>query len=237
MEEVCRGQVPSTIQLFESFEDEHCFFTVTRYLPEGNLLVYLAKQEKMCPITEDTIKLIIWQLVEAVHGLHKRDILHRDIKMTNVLVSDSEDPMQVQLADFGSSVRLNPLTGKTTRKIGTPGYIAPEMLVDERGYGLHYDVWSLGALMFALFTGQVPFWSENRQEREARVCSEPLNTSNDHLLRQASSEARHLLHSMLAKDPQDRHTILEVAEHPWFDDFNEGDFNDSQGQHELLDSI
>ena len=60
----------------------------------GDLLVYLAKQGKeMLPLSEDTIKKIIWQLVEAVYGLHSRDILHRDIKLANVLVSDSHDPI------------------------------------------------------------------------------------------------------------------------------------------------
>ena len=95
------------------------------------------------------------------------------------------------------------------------------MLMGEGSYGLQYDIWSLGALMFALITQRVPFYSNDRQQREVRVCREPLDTSSDPLLRRMSFEAKDLLHMMLAKDPNERYTILGVARHPWFDNFNE----------------
>lgn len=164
-EELCRGQAPNMLQLFDSFEDDNSYYTVTRYYPEGDLLNYLARQDEMSQISEDSLKKIIWQLVEAVNGLHSRDILHRDIKIANVIVSNCADSLQVKLADFGSAVYLDAETRRSFLKIGTPGYIAPEMYQGDDGYGLPYDIWSLGALMFVLASGNIPFWSDNREKR------------------------------------------------------------------------
>jgi len=94
----------------------------------------------------------------GVQALHKKNILHRDIKLENILVTDLTEDTGVRIADMGSAIHLDSPTATTNFMIGTPGYIAPEMLRGE-AYGLAYDVWAIGALMHALLTMELPFWS------------------------------------------------------------------------------
>jgi len=92
-------------------------------------------------------------------GLHKRNILHRDIKLANILVSGSSrtHPVKVRLADLGCAVELESETATRSFSIGTPGYIPPEAL-PTGAYGLKFDIWSLGALMYALISHEIPFY-------------------------------------------------------------------------------
>ena len=74
------------LELFEVFEDSSCFYTVTRYMPEGDLHQMLNQVYKKSALAESQVKSIIRQVVVAVQGLHAKNILHRDIKLDNILV-------------------------------------------------------------------------------------------------------------------------------------------------------
>jgi serine/threonine protein kinase len=100
----------------------------------------------------------------GVSALHKKNILHRDIKLENILVTDLTEDTGVRIGDMGSAIQLDSAAGTTDFMIGTPGYIAPEMLRGE-GYGLAYDVWAIGALMHALLTMELPFWAQDSKQR------------------------------------------------------------------------
>lgn len=114
--------------------------------------------------------------------------------------------MRVRLADLGCSVRLESKTAKRTYGIGTPGYIPPEAL-ETRSYGLPFDIWSLGALMYALFSFTIPFFDEDDESRERRVCNEPLSLETKREFDYASDEAKDLINGMLEKNPDKRLTI------------------------------
>lgn len=123
----------------------------------------------------------------------------------------------LRLADFGSAVRLKSATDKATFKIGTPGYIAPEM-ISNKPYSFSVDIWSIGVIMHLLLTARVPFWEEERSKRNKRVCTEVLDLELDKYSRELSIEAKHLLYGMLTKDAGLRLTIDQVLAHPWFQD-------------------
>ena len=107
MEEVCRGQARNVIQLYESFEDEENYYTVTKHMPHGDLLMYFIGFNKRKPLEEVNVKEIIRQLSYAVSDLHERNILHRDIKLNNILVGFEEDGrLRVRLADMGAAVKF-----------------------------------------------------------------------------------------------------------------------------------
>jgi len=87
--------------------------------------------------------------------LHSKDIVYRDLKPENLLVSHVDG--YLKLADFGNSKQIK---GKTYTLCGTPEYIAPEILTN-KGHGLAVDWWSLGILIFEFLSGDVPFCSDD----------------------------------------------------------------------------
>ena len=92
----------------------------------------------------------------------------------------SEDA-EAFIADIGSAAKLSSPEERCSFQIGTPGYIAPEILSGD-AYGLQCDIWSVGSLMHALVSAQLPFWDEDRKQRKIKVCNEALDlTENFHL--------------------------------------------------------
>lgn len=207
--------MPNTLYLVESFEDEAYFYSVTKYMAQGDLLRHLVKTCVDGPMLESKVRRIIHQLVKAVAGFHSRGILHRDIKLDNILINGEGERIQVYLADLGSAIKFESPTDKTSFMIGTPGYMAPEMM-RFKPFGLPYDIWSLGAVMYCLLSRSLPFWHQDQKERKRRVCKEPLDLEKSKCLSKISDDAKNLLHGMLTKNPDKRLTIDQVAAHPWF---------------------
>lgn len=93
-------------------------------------------------------------------------------------MSSYADDAQLRIADLGSAFKLKSPTDKTRFQIGTPGYIAPEILLGQP-YSFSCDIWSLGALMTVLVSAQLPFFENDRKLCKQRVCTEPLNLEKD----------------------------------------------------------
>ena len=126
--------------------------------------------------------------------------MHRDIKVENVLVSDLTCEAKVFLADFGSAIKLNSPLESTSFRVGTPGYIAPEVIKGEP-YSFSCDVWSLGCLLYVLLTATPPLWDSDRKVREQRVCHEELDLRSHAYTRRLSEPCQDLLNLLLEKDP------------------------------------
>ena len=169
----------------------------------------------MQPLDEEHVKFIIRQVAQGVKALHSRLIIHRDIKCENIMMTDSTRSAQVRIADLGSAKQLRSPHDTATFMIGTPGYIAPEVLIDKR-YGFGYDIWSLGALMYMLLSFRLPFYSKDSTELKRRLRLEELNLNANASLCRISQPAKDLLSSMLTKNPMQRPNIDQVLIHPWF---------------------
>ena len=213
MKEVNSHSCPNILELIETFEDNDCYYVVTKFMPAGDLFNFISKQETV-PLNENITRRIIGQVCKGIQALHARNIIHRDIKIENILMSNFSEDSQVRIADLGSAVKLDSAEGKSNFQIGTPGYMAPEIL-QGIAYSFGCDIWSIGSLMFVLLTAQLPFWDNSRRERKRKVCNEVLDFDKDSSLRTLSSEAKDLLTGMLRKDMSERLTIDQVLAHPW----------------------
>ena len=98
---------------------------------------------------------ILVQICQAIKHLHTRQIIHRDIKLENVMLSEEGSGCTAKLADFGLAEQL--VDGQSIRqtKAGTPSYLAPE-IVQGQSYGTASDMWSLGCLIYVLLTAKLP---------------------------------------------------------------------------------
>lgn len=154
---------------------------------------------------------IVSQLLHALVHLHRRNIVHGDVKPENVLCGTSADD-EIQLADFGSSVLLEQRTSHTLvdsgLSMGTALYAPPEVIRAE-SVSLASDMWSVGVLTYVLVSGCFPFSSANDTlNHRASFAAEPWRS-------QLSPSAREFVTALLRHDPKRRRTAEEALQHPW----------------------
>lgn len=162
-------------------------------------------------LTENDIKTIVYQLLDVVNYIHEVGVIHRDIKLDNVLFAKKNDLGTLKLADFGLSTFAIP--GKVfTEACGTIGYTAPEMH-DKFGYGSEVDLWSLGVLTYALLSEKMPFRGSSNQE----IISATMNKEPDYAeIANHSLQAQDFVKKLLRKSPAERPKALDSMKHEWF---------------------
>ncbi len=152
-------QHPNIIRLLDVFENQDCIHIVMELL-HVDLFTYLEKRRFQLP--EARARSIIRSLATALFYLHSYGIVHRDMKLDNIMMLDDTDQADVKVVDFGLSRILGP-GEMSAEPYGTLGYAAPEVLL-ERPYGKAVDIWSLGVITFILLTGLSPFEDEDDLE-------------------------------------------------------------------------
>ncbi|KAF5458197.1 hypothetical protein F2P56_022250 [Juglans regia] len=143
------------------------------------------------------------------------EICHRDLKLENTLLDGSLAP-RLKICDFGYS-KSSVLHSQPKSTVGTPAYIAPEVLSKKEYDGKIADVWSCGVTLYVMLVGSYPFEDpenpRNFKETLQRVLS--VNYSIPDYIR-ISKDCRHLLSRIFVADPEKRISIPEIKKHPWF---------------------
>ena len=193
---------PGVVKLFEVFEDERNYYLVMECAQGGDLMREVRRRKRFA---EEDFKPLLRQIVRSLHHLHSNCILHRDVKLDNVLLAENN---QIKLCDFGISIKMKKRK-RITEHIGTPAYMAPEIVMGDEFIDFQSDVWSLGILSFIALTGRGPFKGKNIDDLQQNILnSQPNFPKEVHL----SSEMRSLIDGMLCKDPESRLTLREVAD-------------------------
>lgn len=145
---------PGVLDLIAMHEDSDMIYLVLEYQPQGTLMSTLEKQPFL---NEAEVRVIMEQVLLALDFLMIKKIVHRDIKLENILIKSIEDNTEheVRIADFGLAV-FTPNDEAIHHKCGSPGYVAPEVF-SGKGYGYKADIFSLGAVLFNLLTGRYLF--------------------------------------------------------------------------------
>ncbi|KAK6024980.1 kinase domain protein [Ostertagia ostertagi] len=140
---------PSIITIHDFHSTPSFLFVVFEMAPKGELFDQL----------NSTARRLMRQLFDGVAYMHSRNIVHRDLKLENILCIDDE---RIVISDFGFATRLK--ENETLRELcGTPGYLSPEILrcqmyEDAPGYSYPVDEWALGVIMYTLLAGYAPFY-------------------------------------------------------------------------------
>ncbi len=206
------------------------YYVVLEYLNGGDLksCLHLYMQRYNTPFPEEIVQHLMKQIVRAVAYFHEFNVIHRDLKLDNIMVNfDSEKDKQdlnmmrakIKIIDFGCSIVIPSQGGFCFTAAGTPGYMAPFLLEEYYrnakreglvGYGKEVDIWSLGCLCYELFMGKVPFNS-----KEIPNLINQMNEGTYTLPPNSSAEIRDFLSKMLKRDGKARATARELFFHPF----------------------
>ena len=206
---------PNIVKFYEVYQDATQYHFVMEYCQGGDITKRIQKDG---PMNEKMAMVVIYQVLLAINNLHSCGIVHRDIKPDNFLFKTKEKDSPIRLTDFGLSKRFQQ-GGKMTTMVGTPLYVAPEV-VDKRGYTEKCDIWSIGVMLYLLLTADFPFGGSTKAEifEKARIGEFSMKASTELL---ATSEAgKILLKQLLDVTPSKRPSAREALRNPWFDSLN-----------------
>ncbi|KAI3973709.1 hypothetical protein MKX01_031129 [Papaver californicum] len=174
--------------------------------------------QKICSagrFSEDEARFFFQQLLSGVSYCHSMEICHRDLKLENTLLDGNPSP-RLKICDFGYS-KSAILHSQPKSTVGTPAYIAPEVLSRKEYDGKIADVWSAGVTLYVMLVGAYPFEDpedpRNFKKTIGRIMSVTY-TIPDYV--RVSAECRHLLSQIFYANPSKRITIPEIKRHPWF---------------------
>ncbi|KAI7836176.1 hypothetical protein COHA_009943 [Chlorella ohadii] len=218
----------------EYFEENNKVYLLMEMLEGGELLDAVLEKGHY---SEADARSCFLQIMRAIQYLHSRGIVHRDLKLENLLLVRKKDIGHIKIADFGLARRYMGASAMTTI-CGTPQYVAPEIIKGGPArYGPECDLWSAGVILFILLGGYPPFYDESEPRlfekiRKGKVCKHtttcylfpsgpappappPQFDFNDDVWSVVSGDAKDVIKRLLVVDPAKRMTLQEVFEHPW----------------------
>ncbi|KAI8340932.1 kinase-like domain-containing protein, partial [Chlamydoabsidia padenii] len=204
---------PHIVKLIEVVETDTKIGIILEYASGGELFEYVLSHNSL---DEDTARNLFAQLISSVKYMHVKGIVHRDLKLENMLFLDDEQT-QLIVSDFGFANGDKKDLLKTS--CGSPTYAAPELVFpSSNGYkGQAADIWSLGVILYCMVCGYLPFDDdpENPESANLHRLYQHIKSSTLSFPDSISPEAQDLIQHMLQPDPRKRCNIGFVIRHPW----------------------
>nr|AAC13355.1 calcium-dependent protein kinase-b [Paramecium tetraurelia] len=198
---------PNIVKLHELFQDAKNYYLVTEYLEGGELF---QKITDMKHFSEKMAADIMKQILAGVVHCHEKKVVHRDLKPENILFENKKPNSNLKIIDFGTSRKME-TNQNLTKRLGTPYYIAPEVL--KRNYNEKCDVWSCGVILYIMLCGYPPFGGQDQQILQNIELGKYEFDPED--WNKISEDAKNLIKRMLTKDYQLRISAQEAYNDPW----------------------
>ena len=211
------------VALYELYESASCMWLILELVDGGDLNYFISGHKHY---SEMVIAHHFKQVLQGLHYLHAQGVVHRDMKLDNILIKGNHEYGEVKIADFGLSAlvrsenRSYDRNHSSKRKEftglqemwGTACYFAPEVI--SRNYGPQADMWSAGCILYEMLCGEHPFEADNDDElyskiQHARFTMEGKGWDN------ISDSAKDLVRKILVVNPTDRVSASEAITHPW----------------------
>eukprot|EP00210_Caulerpa_lentillifera_P006174 g5899.t1 len=203
------------VGLLEFYYDDRNVYLVSELLKGGELLDAVLDQQE--GYSEDIARSCFQQLMLGIHYLHSEGVAHRDLKLENLLLVKRGDISRIKITDFG----LAKLTqgGQMSTIVGTPQYVAPEIIRGLPGltYSVAVDMWSAGVILFILLGGYPPFYSKSDAELFDQIRHGRWNF-DDPVWKAVSKSAKDLISKLLVVDPEKRLSAEDTLNHSWMKD-------------------
>ncbi|CEG70335.1 Putative Fatty acyl-CoA synthetase and RNA processing-associated kinase 1 [Rhizopus microsporus] len=204
---------PNIVELYDVIETEKYIGIILQCATGGELFDYILAHRYL---KEKDASRLFAQLMSGVHYMHQKRIVHRDLKLENLLLDRNRN---VLITDFGFANQFSsPMDDLMSTSCGSPCYAAPELVMNQGVYvGPAVDIWSCGVILFAMLCGYLPY-----DDDPANPDSYNINLLYKYILSTPlifpdyiSKEACDLLSLMLVPDPEKRCTMETIMAHPW----------------------
>ena len=205
---------PNIVKIYEFYISNAHYYIITEFCKEGELFSYIKNK-----YSERQLAVLFYQVFSGLWYLHDNKIIHRDIKLENIMISKiekdnrtDEDLFWVKIIDFGTA-KIFEKNKKEKDVVGSSYYIAPEVL--KQNYNEKCDTWSVGVILYMMLVGRAPFDGKDDEEIILKINSADYNSKEPRLLKH-SPEVRDLVSKLLQKDIDKRYSAKEALNHPWF---------------------
>lgn len=203
---------PNVVRLYDVIKTEKYIGMVMEYANGGELFDYISENQYL---SEAESAKFFSQLLNGVKYLHSHHIVHRDLKLENLLLDQKGD---IVITDFGfaNNSRKNS-TGLLSTSCGSPCYAAPELVINDNYIGEAADIWSCGIILYAMLCGYLPFDDDpnNPDGENLDLLYKYILESQLTFPEYVSEEAQELVCGMLIPDPEKRWNIDQVMSHKW----------------------
>jgi serine/threonine protein kinase len=211
----------NVVKIYEYFIDAENYYLVTEYCGEGDLYNVMKNDF----ISEAQAACIMYQILLAVNHMHKMHIMHRDLKLDNILVNfkDENDKSvlnmygaEVKIIDFGFAAHVDKKQDLHKSVLGSPMYMDPKLLkkytrtsnIDITGYDESIDIWSLGNIFYEMLTGKLAF-----DTNDIKILEQKIDTGFYSLPTTSYKEVVGFLIGMFQYDSEKRLTAEELSKH------------------------
>ena len=208
---------PNIVKIYEFYITKAHYYIVTEFCKEGELFSYIKNK-----YSERQLAVLFYQVFSGLWYLHDNKILHRDIKLENIMISSKEKDQEtneelfwIKIIDFGTA-KIFDKNKKEKDVVGSSYYIAPEVL--KQNYNEKCDTWSVGVILYMTLVGRAPFDGKDDDDIIYKISTANYNSKEPKLLAH-SEEVRDLVSKLLKKDINKRLSAKEALEHPWFEKF------------------
>ena len=205
---------PDIVRIIESFNTKNSYILITEYCEGGELFDQVKNQ-----LSETQIAVIFKQILSGLAYLHSNNIVHRDLKLENILIHEiekskttGEELFNIKIIDFGTA-RIFDKKRNPQSIVGSSYYIAPEVL--RQKYNKECDLWSVGVILYMFIVGHAPFDGCDDDEITTNI-QRGVYRKNDKRWIRASKEVKDLIQKLLTYRPSQRLSAIQALNHPWF---------------------
>ncbi|VDB88156.1 Bgt-4996 [Blumeria graminis f. sp. tritici] len=207
-------QHPNVMKLYDIWENKTEIYLCLEYVDNGELFEKIALKGGLGE--EEAIR-YFRQILSALEYCHSFNICHRDLKPENILLTSNGE---IKIADFGMAALHQTPNHQLTTSCGSPHYAAPELISGSRYRGNAVDIWSMGVILYATLSGQLPFDVAGVSKNWLTPLLNKIKKAEYEMLDEFSPEAKSLIRKMLQAAPKDRITISRIWRHPLLIKYN-----------------